>query len=330
MLPNCSPEYTSIPIYQQYIRTLVFHCLLNISYIRSKKSATERMDSGDKCLDSITGSEYFIISYKGSITFKNCESLYYIPAIYIILYISNISVYKSAKKVLVAGGWLARLLKRLKEISNLKVTIPVPGIRHVGSAPQNGLICSSKRTKHSKDPCLYIQCWQQPVFHQTHTAQGWANRSSMTKEGPASPYSHTSGESYIQCGHSNPLLINGSDPQGWWWLQFSHSVMSDSLWPHGLQHARLPCPSPTPGACSNSCPSSHDAIQSSYPLSSPSPAFNLFQYQDLFQWVSPSHQVPKVLEHLSFQWIFNTDTDGDWWWLCWMLTLFFHAEKIPV
>ena len=32
--------------------------------------------------------------------------------------------------------------------------------------------------------------------------------------------------------------------------------MSDSLWPHGLQHARLPCPSPTPRACSNSCPSS--------------------------------------------------------------------------
>ena len=37
-------------------------------------------------------------------------------------------------------------------------------------------------------------------------------------------------------------------------VQFSHSVVSDSLWPHGLQHARLPCPSPTPGACSNSCP----------------------------------------------------------------------------
>ena len=32
------------------------------------------------------------------------------------------------------------------------------------------------------------------------------------------------------------------------------SVMSDSLWLHGLQHTRLPCPSPTPGACSNSCP----------------------------------------------------------------------------
>ena len=37
-------------------------------------------------------------------------------------------------------------------------------------------------------------------------------------------------------------------------LLFSHSVMSDSLWPHGLKHARLSCPSPSLGACSNSCP----------------------------------------------------------------------------
>ena len=36
-------------------------------------------------------------------------------------------------------------------------------------------------------------------------------------------------------------------------LLFSRSVMSNSLWPHGLQHTRLPCPSPSPGACSNSC-----------------------------------------------------------------------------
>ena len=34
---------------------------------------------------------------------------------------------------------------------------------------------------------------------------------------------------------------------------FNHSVMSDSSWTHGLQHTRLPCPSPTPRACSNSC-----------------------------------------------------------------------------
>ena len=38
-------------------------------------------------------------------------------------------------------------------------------------------------------------------------------------------------------------------------LQFSRSVVSDSLWPHGWQHTRLPCPSPAPGACPNSCPS---------------------------------------------------------------------------
>ena len=55
-------------------------------------------------------------------------------------------------------------------------------------------------------------------------------------------------------------------------IQFSLSVMSDSLWPHGLQHARLPCPSPTPGAYSISCPLSwwcHPTISSSViPLSS--------------------------------------------------------------
>ena len=39
-------------------------------------------------------------------------------------------------------------------------------------------------------------------------------------------------------------------------VQFSCSVVSNSLWPHELQDARLSCPSPTPGACSNSCPSS--------------------------------------------------------------------------
>ena len=49
-------------------------------------------------------------------------------------------------------------------------------------------------------------------------------------------------------------------------VQFSLSFMSDSIWSHGLQHARLPYPSPTPEACSNSCPSSqwcHPTISSS-------------------------------------------------------------------
>ena len=49
-------------------------------------------------------------------------------------------------------------------------------------------------------------------------------------------------------------------------LLFSHWVVFDSLWPHGLQHARLPWPSPSPGDCSNSCPLSrwcHPTISSS-------------------------------------------------------------------
>ena len=48
-------------------------------------------------------------------------------------------------------------------------------------------------------------------------------------------------------------------------LQFSHSIVSNSLWPNGLHHARLPCPSPTPRICSNSCPLSqwcHPTISS--------------------------------------------------------------------
>ena len=55
-------------------------------------------------------------------------------------------------------------------------------------------------------------------------------------------------------------------------IQFSHSVVSDSLQPHGLQHARLPCPSQAARACSNSCPLSqwcHPIISSSFtPFSS--------------------------------------------------------------
>ena len=77
--------------------------------------------------------------------------------------------------------------------------------------------------------------------------------------------------------------------------------MSDSLWPHGLQHARHPCPSPTPGVFSQT----HvhwvsDAIQPSHPLLSPSsPALDLSQHQCLFQWVGSSHQVE--LQHQSLQ-----------------------------
>ena len=62
--------------------------------------------------------------------------------------------------------------------------------------------------------------------------------------------------------------------------------MSDSLRPHESQHARPPCPSPTPGVHSDSRPSSQWCHPASHPLSSPSPpAPNPSQHQGLFQWV---------------------------------------------
>ena len=91
-----------------------------------------------------------------------------------------------------------------------------------------------------------------------------------------------------------------------------------TLRPHVLQHTGLPCPSPTPRACSNSCPSSQWChLQASHSLSSPSSStFNLSQNQGLFKWVSSSHQVVKLselqLQHQSFQWIFRMGILYDW------------------
>jgi len=71
-------------------------------------------------------------------------------------------------------------------------------------------------------------------------------------------------------------------------VQFSRSVVSDSLWPHGLQRARPPCPSPTPGVHPNSCPLSqwcHPTILSSVvPFSCPQsfPASGSFQMSQPF------------------------------------------------
>ena len=73
-------------------------------------------------------------------------------------------------------------------------------------------------------------------------------------------------------------------------VQFSCSVVSDSLWPHESQHARLPYPSPAPGVYWDSCPSSrwcHPAISSSVvPFSWPQslPASGSFPMSQLFAW----------------------------------------------
>ena len=75
-------------------------------------------------------------------------------------------------------------------------------------------------------------------------------------------------------------------------LLFTHSIMSDSLWPHELQHARPPCPSPSPIACSNSCPLSwwcHPTILSSVvPFSSCLQSFPVSTGQSIGASVSAS------------------------------------------
>ena len=77
-------------------------------------------------------------------------------------------------------------------------------------------------------------------------------------------------------------------------VQFSHSVVSGSLWPHQLQHAGLPVHHQLSEFTQTHVHWVRDTIQPSQPLSSPSPpALNLTQHQGLFQWVSSSHQVAK-------------------------------------
>ena len=88
-------------------------------------------------------------------------------------------------------------------------------------------------------------------------------------------------------------------------VQFSRSVVSDSLWPHELQHARPPCPSPSPGVHSNSRPSSwwcHAAISSSIiPFSScpqSLPASESFPMSQLFAWGGQSTGVSALASFL--------------------------------
>ena len=99
---------------------------------------------------------------------------------------------------------------------------------------------------------------------------------------------------------------------------FSHWIVSDSLRSHGLQHAKLPCPSLSPRVCSNSHPLSWwcnlTIASSATPFSF---CLQSFPASGSFQWVSSLHLVAKVLEfqlqHQSFQWIFRVD----FLWLDW-------------
>ena len=111
-----------------------------------------------------------------------------------------------------------------------------------------------------------------------------------------------------------PVLRLALQVQKQQWMLFSRSVVSDFLQPHGLQHTRLPCPSPTPGVYSNSCPSSrwcHPTISSSVaPFSScpqSFPASGSFPMSQFFASVLDAKVLEFQLQYQSFQWIFRTD-----------------------
>ena len=99
-------------------------------------------------------------------------------------------------------------------------------------------------------------------------------------------------------------FINSSVSQS---VQFTHSVMSDSLRPHKLQHTRPPCPSPTPGVYSNSCPSSHLILCHPLLLLPPiPPSIRVFSNEStlLMRWpkywsysfsISPSSEHPELI-----------------------------------
>ena len=100
--------------------------------------------------------------------------------------------------------------------------------------------------------------------------------------------SHKSNQSGREGGRAQPLKE---------WHRLCCPVMSSSLQPHGLQHARPLCPSPSHKVYPSSCPLHrwcHPAISSSDALFSFT--LYLFQHQRLFQWVSSLHEVAKVLE----------------------------------
>ena len=105
-----------------------------------------------------------------------------------------------------------------------------------------------------------------------------------------------------------------------WSVQFSRSVGSNSLRPHGLQHTRLPCPSPTPGACSNSCPLSQSLLKLMsiklvmlsnhlllcHPLLLPPSFFPSIRSFQMSQFFASDGQSIRASAS-TFQWIFRTD-----------------------
>ena len=144
----------------------------------------------------------------------------------------------------------------------------------------------------------------------------------------------------------NPQILNPLS-------QFSHSVASDSLWPHESQHARPPCPSPSPGVHSDSCPSSkwcHPAILSSVapfcscPQSLPaSESFpmshllwwptNVYTWPETLLWASESYPLVYLAVWLESSTVISTSVVGRWNWglsspIHWVIEVETHGFKL--
>ena len=138
---------------------------------------------------------------------------------------------------------------------------------------------------HFSHAQLFMTLWT--VAHQAPRSIAFSRQECWSGL-PCPPLGHLSNPEIESASHMSPTFSS---------VQFSHSVVSNSLKPHELQDARPPCPSPTPRVHSNSCPSSqwcHPSISSSVDPSPPAP--NPSQQQSLFQWVNSLHEVSKVLE----------------------------------
>ena len=133
-----------------------------------------------------------------------------------------------------------------------------------------------------------------PAAQKSSIRQPWAVRSLLKKMNKTTSPSRVA---YIQwLVHMVDIKVS---------VQFSHSVVSNSLWPHELQHARPPCLSPTPRVHSNSRPLSgwcHPAISSSVvPFSScpkSLPASESFPMSQLFAWCGQSTGVSALASFL--------------------------------
>ena len=114
----------------------------------------------------------------------------------------------------------------------------------------------------------------------------------------------------IQLLYYFTITIYGLKKGSFTWVQFSHSVMSDSLWSHGLQNVRPSCPSPALRADSNLCPLNQwcqtTISPSVIPLSSYLQSFSASGSFPVSQFFTSGGQVLEfLLQHQSFQWIFR-------------------------